>query len=166
MIIKDKNVLVLVVLSWPLPSLYRQRFSRRENWPVFQIRRLQMQYIPKKQKGRKLQKLNVSCNYSKQAVGRYLPLHMLGEYKWTSWFCSSSFPPRKDQVAVPSCCLSACTSLLALLSRWPWRAARATTCADVECVVSQPVLYVLVSLTCLIFVRQSEKASWFAAVVF
>lgn len=83
-------MLVLVMLSRPLPCLYRHRFSHRVKWPAFQIRRLQRLCIPKKQKDRKLQNFIVSCSYSKRAVGRYLSLHVLGKCKGTYWLCSSS----------------------------------------------------------------------------
>lgn len=91
------------MLSCPLPSLYRHRFSHRDKWPAFQLRRLQMRYTLKKQKYRKLQSLIVSCSCSKQAVGRYPSFHMLGKYKGTLWRSSSFWILRKDQVAVPGC---------------------------------------------------------------
>lgn len=69
-------------------------------------------------------------------------------------------------MAVPGCCLSALTSLFSLLSRWLWSVARRIACSGVECVVSHPVLCISVPLICLIFVRQTEKASGFASVVF
>lgn len=88
------------MLSCPLPSLYRHRFSHREKWPAFQLRRLQMRYTLKKQKYRKLQSLIVSCSCSKQAVGRYPSFHILGEYKGTSWRSSSFWMLRQDQAAI------------------------------------------------------------------
>lgn len=154
------------MLSCLLRSLYRHRFSHREKWPAFQSRRLQRWYIPKKQKDRKLQNFIESCSYSKQAVGRYVSLRVLGKYKGTLWLCSSSWILRKDQVAVPGCCLSAFMSLFSLLSRWLWRVARKIPCTGVERMVSHPELSIFVPLICLIFVRQTEKASWFASVVF
>lgn len=95
------------MISQPLPSQYRHRFSHRKMWPAFQIRRLQIWYIPKKQKSRNLENFIVSCSYCKQAVGRYLSLHMLGRCQGTLWLCSFSWTLRKNQVSVLGCCLSA-----------------------------------------------------------
>lgn len=152
------------MLSCPFPPLYRHRFSHREKWPAFQLGRLQMRYNLKKQKYRKLQSLIVSCSCSKQAVGRYPSFHMLGKYKGTLLRSSSFWILRQDQVAVPGCaghpsCPWFCSAGGCGVLRGGFPAQM------VECVLSHPVLYIVILLICLLFIRQTEKASWFASLV-
>lgn len=97
----------LFMLSQPLPSQYRHRFSHRRMRPAFQIRILQRWYIPKKQKGRNFENFVVSCSYCKQAVGRYCHCTCWEGIKGLCGFVVSLGHWGKDQVAVLGCCLSA-----------------------------------------------------------
>lgn len=112
-------------------------------------------------KSRKLKNFIVSCSYCKQAVGRYLSLHMLGRYQRTLWVCLGPWGKTRW--------LSWVTASQLLCPVVPAQELAVECCEEGTCTDRSTCSHVqhsiFVSLICLFF-RQTEKASWFASVVY